>query len=186
MPRGARRNVEWVGVGSANHITGMDSTSILAILSAASVDSEFQEPTVVRLSGCLTFQMDRKIEDPPVSSQICAYHVGIIVHHRDLSGGSLNPLSDVGLPWLWTCSGRLVQQIEFHPLWDSTGGALTHEISTQASHFVQEHTLDARAMRRLRHDEQLSLVTRATKIAGDTGAPENVECTLNIRALLKV
>ncbi len=45
----------------------------------------FQEPTIVRLEGCITAQMTRATANPPTASYQIAYFMGIMVAPDALS-----------------------------------------------------------------------------------------------------
>jgi len=166
----ARRPVEWLGNAAANSTVGFGDPLALEIVATALFE-EMTNPTIIRLEGCIHFQLDRTLDNPPTSSQVIAYHVGVIVHHEALLGTVLNPLTEQGLDWLWTCSGRLVFPVR------NEGGTLV-DIGTILTHF---HRIDSRAMRKVRENHKLSMVVKATSIAGG----DSLEWTWNMRVLVK-
>ncbi len=166
----ARRSVEWHGTAAANSSIGFGDPGTFEVVPTAEFEAK-TNPTIVRLEGCITFQLDRTLDNPPTSSQVIAYHAGIIVHHDGLDATDLNPLTDPEQDWLWTCSGRIV-----HPVRNNAGTLQDDHIGLTVPHHI-----DSRAMRKVRHQHKLSLMVKATSIAGG----DSLEFTWNLRVLVK-
>ncbi len=170
-----KRSVEWQGDAETNKVFAPGTVGSATVVSAATFET-YANPTVIRLEGCLAFQLDRTLNNPPTGSQVVAYHCGIILHHNDLPVSNLNPQAEQDLPWLWTCSGRLLLAVNY--MWNGTAVVLQDSPSV----YVQTHHIDSRAMRKVRHDERLSLIVLPTTVTGDV---DNLELTWNLRVLLK-
>ncbi len=166
----ARRSVEWLGAAATNSSIGFGDPGLTEVVSTAAFEGK-TNPTIIRLEGCITFQLDRTLDNPSTSSQVIAYHCGIIVHHDALSATSLNPLTEQSLDWLWTCSGRIV-----HPVRNNAGTLQDDHIGLTVPHHI-----DSRAMRKVRDSHKLSLIVKGTSIAGG----DSVEFTWNLRVLVK-
>ena len=166
----ARRNVEWLGRAIANQAFIFGVASGVDIVSTADFEAK-SNPTIIRLEGCLNFQLDRTLDNSPLSSQVCSYHAGLFVYHENIPMADLNPLANQGLDWMWTCSGRIVFPVR------NEGGTLV-DIGTILTQF---HHIDSRAMRKVRQDHKLSLIVLATSIAGG----DSLELTFNLRVLVK-
>jgi len=171
----ARRAVEWLGNAASNTVFADGAVGSFTVVPAA-VFEEITNPTVIRLEGCLNFQLDRILNNPPTGSQVVAYHAGVLIHHDDLPIASLSPLLEQELNWLWTCSGRIVLPTNY--TWNGT----TMVLQDSPDNFTQFHKIDSRAMRKVRHDEILSLIVHPIKVTGDV---DNLECTWNLRVLVK-
>ena len=165
-----KRSVEWLGNAATNSSVGFGDPGSVEIVSTADFEDK-TNPTIVRLEGCLNFQLDRTLDNPPTSSQVICYHVGILVHHESISATALNPLTQQDLDWLWTCCGRIV-----HPVRNNAGTLQDDHIG-----LTQFHHIDSRAMRKVRHAHKLSMIVKATSIAGG----DSLEFTWNLRVLVK-
>jgi len=172
----AKRPVEWLGHAETNTVFAPGTVGSVAVIAASVFEDQFVSPTIIRLEGCLNFQLDRTLNNPPTGSQVVAYHAGVIVSHDNLSASNMSPLTEQDLPWLWTCSGRITLPVNY--TWNGTTMVL-HDAPVP---FTQFHHIDSRAMRKVRHDEQLLFVVLPTTI---TGAVDNLECTWNLRVLCK-
>ena len=167
----ARRSVEWHGLAEANVGFAFGSVSVRTIVQQAVFEEQFTSPMIIRLEGCLNFQLDRTLDNPSTSSQVIAYHVGIIVAHLALPVSNLDPLVEQGLDWLWTCSGCMAFPVR------NNAGTLS-DIGTNLTQFYH---IDSRAMRKVRDDQRLMLLVNPTSIAGG----DSLELTYNLRVLIK-
>jgi len=172
----ARRGVEWLGRGEANAIFAPGAVRGEVIVSDLLFEN-FGNSTIVRLEGCLNFQLDRTLNNPPTGSQVLAYHAGLIVAHKNLGTNDLDPEDDLELDWLWTCSGRVLLPVNY--TWNGT----TMILQDSPAVYTQVHKIDSRAMRRVRDSHELRLMVKPTIVTGDV---DNLECTYNLRVLVKV
>jgi len=169
------RTVEWLGSAATNTVFAPGSVTGPTVIDKA-IFENYGSPTIVRLEGCLTFQLDRTLDNPPTGSQVLAYHAGIIVAHTNLPNTNTDPLDDQELSWLWTCSGRLLLAVNY--TWNGT----TMILQDSPSDYRQIHKIDSRAMRKVRDTEHLRFVVKPTTITGNV---DNLECTWNLRVLIK-
>jgi len=176
----AKRITEWQGGAATNSVFSPGTVGSVSIVSVATLEA-YAQATVIRLQGCLNWQLDRTLNNPPTGSQVVAYHAGIILHHNDLAATALNPSTEQDLNWLWTCSGRIVLPVINAPGAASSGNS-SIILRDAPIPLVVRDVIDSRAMRKARHDDVLSLIVIPTIVTGDV---DNLECTWNCRVLIK-